>query len=406
MKRYWPVVAVVTLLLLWWGFSRRDSLVTLHFSTARRETIVSTVSTNGKVEPVAWAAARAETPGVVRRVSVQRGQHVVGGQELMVLDTTSARTDLAAALAKEHEAGAEVSVLTQGGKAQTVADLNDSIASAQAAVQVAQRNYDSLQRLADKQAATTLQVQDAKDALDRARLHLHALTDQKQTLVTASDLSVAEAKLSDARSAVALARHKLQLAIVSAPMPGILYQFDIKVGSYLQPGDLVGLVGDLDRVKVVVYVDEPDLGRVTLNMPVNITWDARPGRKWSGRVDKLPSEVVALGTRTVGEVSTIVDNPSHDLLPGVSVNVTIVSKVVNDGVSIPRAALRSRSGVPGVYKLTGETIAWVPVTAGISDVNNVQILSGVEAGDKVADRVVDPSDAEMRPGIRVNVQSD
>ena len=69
MKRYWPVVAVVTLLLLWWGFSRRDSLVTLHFSTARRETIVSTVSTNGKVEPVEWAAARAETSGVVRRRS-------------------------------------------------------------------------------------------------------------------------------------------------------------------------------------------------------------------------------------------------------------------------------------------------------------------------------------------------
>ena len=141
-------------------------------------------------------------------------------------------------------------------------------------------------------------------------------------------------------------------------------------------------------------------------MPVNITWDARPGQKWSGRVNRLPTEVVALGTRTVGEVTTIVDNPNHDLLPGVSVNVTIVSKVVNDVVSIPRAALRSRNSATGVYKLAGKTIAWVPVTAGISDVNNVQILSGLEAGDKVADRVVDPSDAEMRSGMRVKVQSE
>ena len=287
-----------------------------------------------------------------------------------------------------------------------MADLNDSIASAQAAVEVAQRNYESMQRLAAKQAATKLQLQDAKDALERATFHLTALKDQKETLVTASDRSVAEAKLRDASSAVALARHKLQLATVTAPMAGTLYQFDLKVGAYLQPGDLLGLVGKLDQVKVVVYVDEPDLGRVSLDLPVNITWDARPGEKWSGRVNKLPTEVVALGTRTVGEVTTIVDNPNRDLLPGVSVNVNIVSKIVNDAVSIPRAALRTRNGATGVYKLTDKTIAWVPATAGISDVNNVQIVSGVEAGDKVADRVVDPSDAEMRPGMRVKVGSD
>ncbi len=83
-------------------------------------------------------------------------------------------------------------------------------------------------------------------------------------------------------------------------------------------------------MKVTVYVDEPDLGRVAEGMPVAITWDARPGQKWFGHVDKLPTEVIALGTRAVGEVTTIVDNPSHGLLPGVTVNATIISKVVPD----------------------------------------------------------------------------
>jgi len=193
----------------------------------------------------------------------------------------------------------------------------------------------------------------------------------------------------------------LRVASICAPMAGTLYQFDLKVGAYLPPGELVGLVGQLDQVKVIVYVDEPDLGRVSLNMPVNITWDARTGQKWSGHVNKLPTEVIALGTRTVGEVTTIVDNPNHDLLPGVSVNVIIVSKVVDNAVSIPRSALRSLRGATGVYKLADRSIAWVPVVAGISDVNNVQIVSGVEPGDKLADRVVEPSDAEIRAGMRV-----
>ncbi len=296
--------------------------------------------------------------------------------------------------------------LGQGGKAQTVADLNDSIASAQAAVTVSQRNYEATQRLADKQAATKLQLQDAKDAVERATLHLTALKDQKETLVTAGDRSVAQAKLRDAESSVALARHKIQVSTVAAPIAGTLYQFDLRVGAYLQPGDLAGLVGKLDQVKVIVYVDEPDLGRVALDMPVTITWDARPGQKWTGHVNKLPTEVVALGTRTVGEVTTVVDNPNHDLLPGVSVNVLITSKVVNDALSIPRSALHTLNGGTGVYELTDQTIKWVPVVAGISDVNSVQVTSGLEAGDKVADRVVDPADAEIHAGMRVKALLD
>ena len=142
------------------------------------------------------------------------------------------------------------------------------------------------------------------------------MENQKRTLVTNTDKTVAEAKLHDAQSAVALTRHRLALGTVAAPIAGTIYQFDLKLGAYLQPGDLVGLIGNLDQVKVTVYVDEPDLGRVGLNMPVSITWDARPGQKWHGRVNKLPTEVIALGTRTVGEVTTVVDNPGHDLLSG------------------------------------------------------------------------------------------
>ena len=128
MKKYWSVAAVIALLFVWWGFSRGESPVTLHFTSAHRSTIVSTVSTNGKVEPAEWAAARAETAGVVRSVLVQRGQQVSAGQDIVVLDATSAHSELDAALAKEHEARAEAATLDQGGKAQTVADLNDSIA--------------------------------------------------------------------------------------------------------------------------------------------------------------------------------------------------------------------------------------------------------------------------------------
>ena len=114
-----------------------------------------------------------------------------------------------------------------------MADLNDSIASAQTAVTVVRRNYDTVQRLAEKQAATKLQVQDAKDAVDRAALHLNALIDQKATLVTSSDRTVAEAKVRDAESAVMLARHTIAAGDRGLAYSRTLYQFDLKVGAYL-----------------------------------------------------------------------------------------------------------------------------------------------------------------------------
>ncbi|MBV9764283.1 MAG: hypothetical protein JOZ48_05500, partial [Acidobacteriaceae bacterium] len=198
MKKYWLLLILPVLLLLWWGLDHRQAAPEIHFATAQARSIESTVSTNGKVEPAEWAAARAETSGVVRTISVQRGQSIQAGRNIVTLDTTAAQSDLAGALAREQEARAENTTVGQGGKAATLASLNDSIKSAQAAVDIAQRNYQSVQRLFAQQAATKLQVQDAKDALDRSKLQLAAFEDQRRTLVTSSDRSVAQAKLHDA----------------------------------------------------------------------------------------------------------------------------------------------------------------------------------------------------------------
>jgi len=325
---------------------------------------------------------------------------------LITLDTTAAQAELAGALARQEEAQAETTIVNQGGKAAQIADLNGKILSAQAAIDTAQRLYASDQRLFERQAATKLHVQNDKDILDRAKLQLQTLEEQRRTLITGSDKSVAQAKLHDAQASVASARHEVRLGNVTSPMGGTVYQFDLKVGSYLRPGDLVALVGNLNQVKVIVYVDEPDLGRVGLDMPVKITWDARPGRVWWGKVDKLPTEVVALGTRTVGEVSTIVDNPGHDLLPGVTVYAAIISTIVKNATAIPKAAFRTINGQQGVFKLVGNSILWTPISAGASDINHVQIRAGLQVGDRVLDRVLEPPDAEITNHMRVKPDID
>src|SRR5947209_8448122 len=184
MKKLWLAAVVLLLLLSWWAFAHQQSVTEVHFAKVTQARIESTISTNGKVEPFDWAAARAESPGVVRAISLQRGASVRAGQTLVTLDTTAAEAELATAEARVQEARAELNVLKQGGRASQLSSLASSTAAAETAIAIAQRNYDSLQRLQASQAATTIQVQEAKDALERAKQQLAAYQAQRQTLVT------------------------------------------------------------------------------------------------------------------------------------------------------------------------------------------------------------------------------
>jgi HlyD family secretion protein len=158
----------------------------------------------------------------------------------------------------------------------------------------------------------------------------------------------------------------------------------VRPGAYLNPGDAVASVGRLDKVKVVVYVDEPELGRVSQGMPVAITWDARPGQRWQGTVEKTPIEIVALGTRQVGEVVCVIENPRLELLPGTNINAEIRSRVVENALTIPKETLRREGADTGVLLLSAGRVRWRKVSLGVSSVTRAQVLEGLSDGDAVA----------------------
>jgi HlyD family secretion protein len=403
MKKLWFLLIVPALLLLWWAADRKQSVPTVHYSSARRGTLESVVSTNGKIEPVEFAAARAQVAGVVKDVLIERGQTVKAGQQLIILDNATEQAALDAAKAQLEEAKAEENTVRQGGKLSLRTDYQGRLDSARLALVDAQRRLESVRRLYAKQAATKEEEVVAQAAVERAKQQVEAIQASQKALVAPSDLGTSVAKLKDAEAGLELAQHRLDLTTIRAPIGGTVYQFDIKRGAFLELGALVAMIGNFDQMRVRVYVDEPDLGRVALNMPVEITWQAHPGQKWLGRVTQTPTEVIALQTRQVGVVTCIIDNPNHDLLPGTNIDANIISKVVRDAITIPKQALQTTAQATGVWKLVGgDRIAWQPVVAGVSNITDVEIKSGLQPGD----RVVLPSDATLTNGMRVNALAD
>ena len=397
MKKLLIVVSVLVLGLAWWLVRQKNAPPEIPFAKVTRGTLVSALVTNGRVEPLRWEAVLAERSGVVAAFRAERGLRVKRGDPLAELGAQDARTDLSAAEAREAQARAELGVMDRGGRAADLAELDAELARAKMELDAAARERASLERLAEKQAATRQEASEAARRAERAQLQLQQLAGKRAALVDQADRSVAQAKLREAEAATELARRRLEKVQIRAPMAGIVFETAVRPGSYVNPGDLVAKVGQTDKVRVRVYVDEPELGRVASGMPVTITWDALAGRRWQGTVERMPSEITAWGTRQVGEVVCMIDNPSGELLPGTNVNAEIQSRVAQNALSIPREALRRESGEAGVLLLQGDTVVWRRIAVGVSSLTRTQAVEGLAEGDAVAL----PSDTPLARGARV-----
>jgi HlyD family secretion protein len=367
----------------WWIAKRKNQPPEIAFARVTRETINSTVPTNGKVEPVQWAAARADRAGAVRQIHVQRGQYVMANTPLVDLDASDAQAERASAEARIAQIKAEMETLSKGGRAADLAEISSSLDRARLDLETAQKEYAALSRLQKQQAATQQEVTAAKEKVDRAQLQIQSLEAKKAALVAAPDRASAQARLQDAEAALRLADDHIRQSVVRAPIDGFVYQFDLKPGAFLNAGDSVALIGRLERVHVNVYVDEQDLGRVAKGMPVAITWDALPGRVWMGAVDKTPVQIVPLGSRQVGEVTCLIENPNRDLLPGANVNAEIKTDSVENALTIPKEALRREGSRTGVYLLDGDRVVWRDVKMGVNNTTRTQV-DGLQDGDAVA----------------------
>ncbi len=218
------------------------------------------------------------------------------------------------------------------------------------------------------------------------------------TLLSRPEIDAAHARLTDADSALRLAQKQAANSVIAAPIGGELYELGIRVGSYVNIGDLITNIGTLDRMRVRVYVDEPLLGRVKPGQTVTIKWEALPGKQWPGTVDQMPVSIQALGARQVGEVMCIVQNPGRDLIPGVNVDAEIRTASIDGAIVIPKEALRRDAAGDFVLALSGDHVERRAVQLGILSVTQAQVSSGLREGEMVAM----PSDTPLKNGTRVN----
>jgi HlyD family secretion protein len=380
-----------------WGVLRKSAPPKIPFARAKRQTLVSTLPTNGKVEPFEWQAVRAEIAGMVSHVEVREGQRVARGQVLATLTDPALQSEIEAAEARLAEARAGLAGFEAGGRPADFTDIDNRLDRARFELQQAKTEHETLQRLAEKQAATRMEVQAARDKVRQFEIEIAGLEKRRRSLVAKPDVTAAQARVRDAENTLALARQRAARSVARAPIAGIVYGLAVQPGAYVTVGTLIANVGVLDRVRVRVYVDEPELGRVAVDQPVTIRWQALSGKEWKGTVERRPSSIQALGSRQVGEVLCTIENPGGELIPGTNVDAEIRTAVVENAVVIPRESLRHDAAGDYVLTLAGELVERRNVKTGVSSVTLVEVVSGLREGDPVAL----PSETPVKPGDRV-----
>ncbi len=399
-SRPWIAVGIVACLAVIPVFTRQGP-VKIRTTTVERGPIRSLISTNGKVEPIENFEAHAPIATTVKRLLVKEGNHVRKGQLLLQLDDGDLRSQAARAQAQIRAAQAEQSALTTGGTREEVLTLDSQLVKARTARNTAQRNLESLQRLQQQGAASAGEVQQGQEALQRAQADASLLEQKQKDRYSQPEVAKVQAQAAEAQAAYEAAEDALGKSAVRAPFDGIVYALPVKQGAYVQSGDLLLQEGDLSRMLIRSFVDEPDIGRLAVGQKIDVTWDAMPGRIWNGTVMSIPATVKLRGSRNVGEVTCWVDNHDLRLLPNVNVGVTVITAEHSDVLTLSREAVRNDDDKPYVYLVKNGKIERRNVEVSLQNLTRVEITAGVPEHAPVALSAVD-----MKPlseGARVKV---
>jgi HlyD family secretion protein len=364
-----------------------------------REDLSASITGNGKVEPIAPTIAHAEFPTFVADVKAAEGQSVRKGQLILTLDAADVRAQLSQARANLLATQTDLRNARAGGPPDDVAQLQGDLQKAETQVANLDRTQQALTQLVTKGAATQDEVAQNQAALTTARASLQTLQQKKAALEQRASVNVESAGLhmKQQQDLVEALEEKVRSATVFAPVDGTLYSLPVRKGDFVKLGDVLAEMADLRQVRVRAFVDEPDLGSLAPNEGVQVLWDAMPNRIWNGKVEQVPKQVVARGSRSVGEVLCSVDNDKVELLPNVNVEVRILVHEQRGVLVVPRGAVRYDQGQHFVLAYDGDVVHRRDIKVGVAGENKYEVLSGLAQGDKVAL----PGEVDLRDGTKV-----
>ncbi|WP_411889904.1 efflux RND transporter periplasmic adaptor subunit [Yoonia sp. SDW83-1] len=302
------------------------------------QTIDSAVILRGRTEAARQVTVAAETSGLVVSEPLRKGTFVEQGDELCRLDPGARQASLAEARARLTEAEGRVP------------EAQASVAEANARVREAEINLNAAQQLSQDGFASETRLVSAQAAMDGARAGVQRAN---------SGVKSAEAGIEAAEAAVESAEREIDRLTIRAPFAGLLETDTAELGSLMQPGALCATVIQLNPIKLVGFVPEADVSKISVGALAGARLVS--GAEVQGRVTFL-SRSADETTRTF-QVEVEVANDDMTISDGQTAEILVASEGRTAHLLAQSTLTLDDDGVLGVRTINADNIAtFMPVT--------------------------------------------
>lgn len=306
------VLLSLALLLVW--LAQREAAPTTNYRTepAKRGDLVLSVTANGSLQPTRSVNLGSELSGTVAKVLVDVNDPVRAGQVLVQLDT---------------------------------AKLDDQIVRSRAALAVARAELAQAQATAVEAKSALARLEEVA-RLSGGKVPSRAELETGRAALVRADAAVqsAQAAVVSASATVSTDATNLAKASIRSPIDGVVLSRSVEPGNAvaasLQAVTLFALAEDLHHMRLLVNVDEADVGAVKLGQAARFTVSAYANRQYPATITR-----VAYGSTITDNVVTYttyldVDNADLSLRPGMTATATIRASGRHDALLVPNSALR------------------------------------------------------------------
>ncbi|MEO8670933.1 MAG: efflux RND transporter periplasmic adaptor subunit [Tahibacter sp.] len=220
----------------------------------------------------------------------------------------------------------------------------------------------------------------------------------KQGTVSKSMFDTAQATRDSNSARVEAIRATLSDRVITAPFAGVLGLRRVSLGTLVTPGTAITTLDDIHQIKLDFAVPETELAAIRAGLTIRARTPAYPERAFEGRIESLDSRVDPV-TRAI-TVRAIIANPDALLLPGMLLNVDVLSRE-RETLVVPELALVPVGTRQSVYTVGADNIAHlVAVKTGARRAGEAEVLEGLAAGD----RIVVEGTVSLRDGATVAIK--
>lgn len=424
------VVIVLAVIVGTTVYQSGKNVVTVQTGKVERQDLSAVVSASGEIKPKTYVNIGANAYGKITHLYVKESDHVKKGQLLAQLENVQSSADVSANQASVQ--AAETDALA----AQAALNTSDAdLKRAQADYDRNKLDWDRAQSLYKDGLIAKSDFDSRQNAwatADSGLAQAEARIAQAKAQKDSADRHVAQAKANLTRVA-----DVLQKTTYSAPYDGVVTYLPVREGESVVIGIQNALgstlltLADMSVITAEVKVDETDIVNVRIGQPAEVMIDAIPKKIFHGTVSEIGDNAIVRSTgvatsqqTTASEeakdfkVVVTVNDPPPDLRPGLSTTAKITTAARTNVLAIPIQALSVRTkaqleqekaspgsvhaaapetasknndkddkdqkqDIQGVFVVRNKKADFVPVTTGVAGTSDIEVVSGVSAGDQI-----------------------